>query len=211
MAERPTVIGISGGSGSGKSWLAQRVVEAFPDDAILVEQDWYYRDQSRLTPKAAENYNFDHPSAIEHTLLVQHLRTLDQGKEVAAPGYCYSSHRRLEAMHHLQPKPIILVEGLFALYWPELRKCFSYKLYIKAIPEVRLERRLHRDSTERGYTENQILAGWNRYALPMHDQFVKPTAQFADFVWDSSEDTSFETKFLADLRGRLAKNGKNPK
>lgn len=211
MNRDPIVLGISGGSGSGKSRFARRIQSAFNKDSTLIEQDWYYRDLSYKTPGEAAKTNFDHPSAIEHTLLYQHLNHLIQGREVGAPDYCYANYNRLDSINTLKPNPLLIVEGLFSLYWPKIRDLFDLKLYIEVNVETRLERRLLRDSQERGYSKHQIQTSWDEQTLPMHSKFVEPTAQFADFIWESQEDTTFETTFLADLRRRLAKNAKNPK
>jgi uridine kinase len=208
---KPILIGISGGSGSGKSHLAKRIQSAFPEQTTIIEQDWYYRDLSNLDPEEAKNNNFDHPSAIEHSLLRQHLDSLIKGQVVEAPDYSYSSHSRLNSVKLLEPGPILILEGLFSLYWPEIRNLLHFKLYLEVHSKTRLERRLIRDVRDRGYTEEQIRASWKHQTLPMHKKFVEPTARFANFVWNSQQDTSFETTFLADLRRRLAKNAKNPK
>lgn len=211
MDKDTIIIGISGGSGSGKSRFARRIQSAFPEESTLVEQDWYYRDLSNLKPEQANKANFDQPSAIEHTLLRRHLNCLVEGREVEAPDYSYFNHTRLDSTHFLTPNPLIILEGLFVLYWPEIRELLHLKLYIDVEPETRFQRRLFRDTQERGYNEDQIRTSWNRQTLPMHDKFIEPTAQFADFIWNSQKDTTFETTFLDDLRRRLTKNAKNPK
>ncbi len=205
------MIGISGGSGSGKSRFARRVQSAFPEISTVIEQDWYYHDLSGISPEQAKETNFDHPNAVEHTLLHQHLICLNQGREVEAPDYSYIDHSRLPTCNILTPRPLIILEGLFVLCWPEIRDLLHSKLYIDVDPEIRLQRRLKRDTEDRGYTADQIRASWSQQTLPMHREHVEPTAQFADLIWSSEEDTAFETTFLADLRGRLAKNAKNPK
>jgi len=207
----PIIIGISGGSGSGKSRFARRIQSAFPEESTVIEQDWYYRDLSGISPEQAKETNFDHPNAVEHTLLHHHLNCLNQGIEVEAPDYSYINHSRLRSCNALKPSPLIILEGLFVLCWPEIRNLLHVKLYIEVDSETRLQRRLKRDTEDRGYTADQIRASWNQQALPMHREHVQSSAQFADLIWNSEEDTAFETTFLADLRERLARNAKNPK
>ncbi len=207
----PILIGITGGSGSGKSHFAKRIQSEFPSETTIIEQDWYYRDLSKMNIEEAEKNNFDHPDSIEHTLLHQHLSSLMKGRAVEAPDYSYSNYSRLDSVNLLNASPVIILEGLFSLYWPEIRNLLHIKLYLKVHSKIRFERRLVRDVRDRGYTERQIRESWNHQALPMHKEYVEPTARFANFIWNYEEDTTFETTFLADLRERLAKNAKKPK
>ncbi len=211
MYRAPILVGISGGSGSGKSRFARRIQSAFPEESTVIEQDWYYHDLSGISPEQAKKVNFDHPSAVEHMLLHRHLNCLNQGIEVEVPGYSYINYSRLLSRNILKPSPLIILEGLFVLCWPEIRNLMHVKLYIDVDSGTRLQRRLKRDTENRGYTADQIRASWNRQTLPMHQKHVEPSSQFADLIWNSEEDTTFETTFLADLRRRLAKNAKNPK
>lgn len=210
MERSSIIVGISGGSGSGKSWLAQRIQAQLPEEAVIFEQDWYYRDLSNLPIEVAEKNNFDHPDAIEIELLFEQLSTLASGQAIEAPQYRYATYERLAATRRLEPRPLILVEGIFALHWKRIRSLMDTSLFIDVDSNTRRERRLKRDRNNRGYSDNQILTSWERDTLPMYLQFVQPTARFADTVWNPAEDTAFETTFLADLRTRLAKNGNEP-
>ncbi len=210
MERSSIIVGISGGSGSGKSWLAQRIQAQLPEEAVIFEQDWYYRDLSNLPIEVAEKNNFDHPDAIEIELLFEQLSTLASGQAIEAPEYRYATYERLAATRRLEPRPLILVEGIFALHWKRIRSLMDTSLFIDVDSNTRRERRLKRDRNNRGYSDAQILKSWERDTLPMHLQFVQPTARFADTIWNPSEDTAFETTFLADLQTRLAKNGNEP-
>ncbi|MFL3657811.1 MAG: uridine kinase [Opitutales bacterium] len=203
------IIGIAGGSGSGKSWFAQRLRDAFPTESTLIEQDWYYRDLSSLAPEKANAFNFDHPESIEFSLLLEQLKTLRNGNSVCAPGYRYVYHQRIENAHPLDPASLIIVEGLFTLHHAELREVFDRKLFIDADPQVRFDRRLLRDTQHRGYTSSQITQSWHEQATPMFEQFVAPSANHADIVWNPLRNKAFENVFFADLRSHLANHG-NP-
>ncbi len=211
MTNGPIIVGISGGSGSGKSWLAQKIQSEFPGQTTIIEQDWYYHDLSGIPLEEAEKTNFDAPSAIEQSLLYHHLSLLAQGRSINAPNYCYATYSRLEKPQTLKPRKIVVLEGIFALYWSQIRSLLQTKIYINASPEIRLARRLVRDSRERGFAEEQIRKSWVQNALPMHSQFVAPTARYADIVLESQTDSPFEKSFLADLRKRLGNNGNKSK
>ena len=202
------IIGIAGGSGSGKSWLARRLCNALPRKASIVEQDWYYRDLSSLPEEVANAINFDHPDSIEFSLLLQHIESLKRGESILAPGYRFSNHQRIENAHPIDPTPILIIEGLFTLYHEKLRELFDRKLFISLDPQIRLERRLQRDVEQRGYSKEQIIQSWNEEAAPMFERFVEPSAIHADTVWNPLRDSAFENAFLADLRSLLADDEK---
>lgn len=200
-------VGIAGGSGSGKTWFSHRLEEEFGGSATIVEQDWYYRDLSHLSPEEADSVNFDHPDAIEFDLLLHHIRSLKNGRSITPPEYHYRTHTRQPSEQVLNPAPLLIVEGLFVLHYPELRKLLDIKLFIETDSSLRMERRLDRDRTHRGYSEEDIRISWERHAAPMFEQYIAPSATHADFKWNPVEDSAFETAFLADLRNRMASNG----
>lgn len=202
------LIGIAGGSGSGKSWFARKLRDAFSTEATLIEQDWYYRDRSGLSTEATRAVNFDHPDSIEFPLLLQQLESLIRGERVQAPGYRYSNHQRIENAHPLNPTPLLIVEGLFTLHHAKIRELLDRSIFIEADAQLRFERRLIRDVEQRGYSKQQIARSWHEQAAPMFEQFVKPSATYADIVWNPLRDKAFENAFLVDLRNELAKNGK---
>lgn len=207
MPHPSLVIGIAGGSGSGKSWFAQKLHDAFPVETTLIEQDWYYRDLSALSLEDASSVNFDHPDSIEFPLLLEQLQSLKNGTPVQAPGYRYSNYQRIENAHPLDPTPILVVEGLFTLQHAGLRELLDTKIFIETDSQIRFERRLLRDASQRGYTNRQIERSWHQKATPMFEQFVAPSADHADIVWNPLRDNAFENVFLDDLRSHLANNG----
>lgn len=203
----PLVVGITGGSASGKSWLAGEIQDRFPGKSTLVSQDWYYRDLSHLDLAEASQTNFDHPDSIELELFVEQLTELKKGTEITAPDYRFSTYSRVHDAHLLAPQPLIIVEGLFVLHYLEICKLLDISIFIDVPDEVRLERRLGRDTQERGYSEETIRRAWERHARPMFERFVLPSAKQADHIWKSLEDKAFVPRFLADLEGQLARNG----
>lgn len=202
----PITIGIAGGSGAGKSWFARRILDRFPNQTTLIEQDWYYRDLSSLSPRIADSVNFDHPDAIEFDLLLRDLKSLGNGQATRAPGYRYRTHHRVHEENYLAPRQILIVEGLFVLHQPELRKVFDIKVFIEAKDDLRLERRVKRDISQRNYSEAEIRSSWDSKAAPMFDRFVGPSARHANIIWNPLIDKTFESSFLADLRNRLARD-----
>lgn len=207
MHPPPLLIGIAGGSGSGKSWFAQKLHDVFPCETTLIEQDWYYRDLSALSLEDASSVNFDHPDSIEFSLLLKQLQSLKNGNPVQAPGYRYSNYQRIENAHPISPTPILIIEGLFTLHHAGLRELLDTKIFIEADSQIRFERRRIRDVNQRGYTNHQIKQSWHQQAVPMFEQFVAPSAGHADIVWNPLRDNAFENVFLDDLRSHLANNG----
>ena len=174
------VIGIAGGTGAGKtamvSALAGRVGRV-----CLVDLDSYYRDRSHLPPAARAGLNFDNPEAIDAVLLVQHLEQLSAGEAVAKPHYSFERHTRV-GTGLLAPAPVILVEGLFTLWWPELRALLDVKVFVDAPADLRLARRIQRDVGERGRTAESVLEQYLVTVRPMYERYVEPTRAHADLV-----------------------------
>lgn len=204
---RQIAVGIAGGSGSGKTWFSRRLEEEFSGTATIVNQDWYYHDLSHLSPEEADSVNFDHPDAIEFDLLLRHFRSLKEGVAIIPPRYHYRTHTRYASERVLGPAPLLIIEGLFVLHYPELRNLLDIKIFIESESSLRLQRRLDRDRATRDYAEEDIRLSWERYATPMFEQYIAPSAKHADFQWNPMEDSAFETAFLADLRDRIASNG----
>ena len=198
------IIGIAGGSGSGKTWLAKRIQERFPAQSTLISHDWYYRDLSALPLQVASQSNFDQPDALETTLLIEHLDLLKNGHAVDAPDYDFARHMRRVGTRKLSPNPLIIVEGLFALENSQLRNRYSRSIFIDTPSDLRLIRRIRRDLTERGYELEDILKGWETHAMPMFESLVRPTAQFASTIWKSLVNKAFVEKFLSDLSRQMA-------
>ena len=180
---QPFVIGVAGGSGSGKSTVTRQVLASVgPDMATVVYQDDYYLDQTELSFDARRQTNYDHPDAFDWPLMMQHLQALRRGEPIEMPTYDFTAHNRASKTITLQPAPVIVVEGLFALYDAELRKMMSLKIFVDTAPDVRFIRRLQRDMAERGRTAESVINQYMDTVRPMHKQFIEPTKRHADVI-----------------------------
>lgn len=183
MTERPKVIGLAGGTGSGKTTVAKALLaEAGPGNALLLPQDAYYRAQGDMPFEARVLTNYDEPSAFDTELLVQHVDRLAAGASVERPVYDFAQHDRSNATLRLAPAPIIIVEGILVLFDPHLRERMQLKVFVDAPPDERFIRRLERDVEERGRSAQSVIAQYRRTVKPMHDLFVEPTKQYADLI-----------------------------
>ena len=177
------VIGIAGGSGSGKTTVQRRVMERFgPGRIALLDHDAYYRPLDHLPPEDRAAFNFDHPDALETELMVHHLDRLIAGEAVEKPTYSFETHSRLAETESVEPRPVILVEGILVLAEPELRERMDVKLFVDAAPDVRLMRRMERDIHERGRSVESVLEQYRRTVRPMHLEFVEPSKRHADVI-----------------------------
>ncbi len=177
------VIGIAGGSGSGKTTVQRRVMERFgPRRIALLDHDAYYRPLDHLSPEQRARFNFDHPDALETDLMVEHLDRLLAGETVEKPTYSFETHSRLEATETVDPRPVILIDGILVLAEPALRDRMDVKLFVDAAPDVRLMRRMERDLHERGRSVDSILEQYRRTVRPMHLEFVEPSKRHADVI-----------------------------
>jgi uridine kinase len=185
MRPRPYLIGIAGPSGAGKSYLAEHLVGKLKDATIL-PIDAYYPDLSQLSLEERSALNFDDPKVLDSALLLAHVESLSRGEEIQQPIYDFANHTRTAQARTVQPVPFVIVEGLFALYWPELRKLLQTRVYVDMSDAICLQRRIARDVEERGRTAESVEKQFRTSALPMANLYVRPTAQFADVVRDGS-------------------------
>jgi uridine kinase len=183
------LIGLAGGSGSGKTTLARRLVEALGTDPVTGEarcavlaQDHYYIDQSERFDGDGGSVNFDHPSSIDFPLLAQHARELLQHRGIDVPIYDFASHTRNTATHRFAPRPLLIIEGTLIFANPELSELFDLRVFISTSEKVRFERRLRRDTLERGRTPEGVRRQFELQVKPMHDQFVEPSQKVAHLV-----------------------------
>ena len=177
------VIGIAGGTGSGKTTITSAIQEGIgPDRVTLISHDSYYRDRSDLTPDARANLNFDHPDSLETELLVEHLDRLIDGNCVDIPVYDFVEHHRRNETEIAEPRDVILVEGVLALVDPELRARMSLCIYVDTDDDIRFIRRLQRDMSERGRSVQSVISQYLATVRPMHIQFVAPSRQYADVI-----------------------------
>ena len=196
-----TIIGIAGGSGAGKSTLAHRLAKEFGDDMALICEDSYYRAHDNLALSERESLNYDHPDAVETELLIQHLKALKTGQAVSVPVYDFATHTRARETHLVSPRKIIAVDGILLFHAPDLRNLFDLKIYVDADPDVRLIRRIQRDTLERGRTLQSVIQQYLQTVKPMHLQFVEPTKKYADIILtDALDNAAFDllkTKILS--------------
>jgi len=182
MADAPRIVGIAGGSGSGKTTVTAALMERLGDSATLLQQDWYYRDQAALSPEERAALNYDHPDAQETDLLVEHLGALREGNTVAVPQYDFATHTRRADKVHVAPCPWIVVEGINALAHEELRARCDLTVYVDAPADIRFIRRLRRDVAERGRTAESVITQYLAQVRPMHELYVEPCKNLADLV-----------------------------
>lgn len=178
----PVLIGIAGGTGSGKTTVATKIAESLGTQAILVQHDWYYRDNGQLPLEQRQSLNYDEPDALENELMVQHLRALRQGESVHCPQYDFSAHARTDQTVDLIPRPIIVVEGILLFAVPELRDLFDLRLYVDTDDDIRLMRRIKRDILHRGRDIRSIQAQYYSTVRPMHMLHVGPSKQHAHLI-----------------------------
>lgn len=179
----PVLLGIAGGTGSGKTTLATRLVAALPDDrAALIQHDWYYRDRSHLSPAERELINFDEPEALENRLLVEQLRRLKAGHAVDCPQYDFAAHVRRADCRRIEARAVIVVEGILLFAVPELRELFDLRIFVDTDDDVRLLRRIKRDVTERARSIDSIEAQYYGSVRPMHHEHVVPSRRHAHLI-----------------------------
>lgn len=181
--KRPLVIGIAGGSGSGKTTLAQAILDEIGSEKIaFLPHDAYYRDQDHLTFEERVKVNYDHPDSLETELLIKHLKALIAGQAIQMPVYDFKLHSRSKETKIIQPRSIILVEGILILYEKVLRQYFEVKLFVDADPDIRFIRRLERDITERGRSVESVINQYLGTVRPMHLEFVEASKRYADII-----------------------------
>jgi uridine kinase len=183
MQQRGILLGIAGGTGAGKTLVAQSIAQDLGSEHVLiVEQDSYYKDLQHIPLGERENRNFDHPDAFDRELLRSHMETLQNGREIDVPIYDMRTHTRLPEPRRVMSRRIIILDGLLILDDPALRQRMDIKIYVDADPDVRFIRRLKRDLTERGRTVDQIIRQYESTVRPMHLQFVEPSKRYADLI-----------------------------
>ena len=180
---KPFVIGVAGGSGSGKSTVTRQVLASIgPEMAAVVMQDDYYLDQTPMSPQERHKTNYDHPDAFDWPLMMQHVQALRRGEPIEMPVYDFALHNRSSKTITVKPAPVIVIEGLFALYDAELRKMMSLKIFVDTAPDVRFIRRLQRDISERGRSTETVISQYLETVRPMHKQFIEPTKRHAHVI-----------------------------
>jgi uridine kinase len=180
---RPIVIGVAGGTGSGKTTVANEILQRVGAEHITyIPHDAYYRDLSHLPPRQRDQVNYDHPNALETGLLIEHLKELRAGRTVEIPVYDFTTHTRAQHTRRVEPAPVILVEGILVFAEPELRKLFDVRLYVDTDADVRFIRRLRRDMEERGRSAESVCEQYLSTVRPMHLEFVEPSKRYANVI-----------------------------
>jgi uridine kinase len=177
------VIGIAGGTGSGKTTVVHQIMNELPSTEVgVISQDSYYKETNNLTYEERTKINFDHPRAIDFELLIAHLKDLKAGKIIEQPIYSFITHNRTEDTISTHPRKVVIVEGILIFTNPEIRDLFDIKVFVHADSDERLIRRLKRDIAERGRDMDEVLNRYQTTLKPMHEQFIEPTKAFADII-----------------------------
>jgi len=195
---RPLVIGVAGGSGSGKSTVVQQILDRVPAVSVcLIRHDWYYCDHAHLPLEERARINYDHPDSLDTPLLADHLRELIAGRAVDVPQYDFSTHRRLAETRRLDPAPVVIVDGILVLAEPALRELCEIRAYVETDPDVRFIRRLLRDTRERDRTVESVIAQYGETVRPMHLEFVEPSKRHAHVIIPFGAENSVAIAMLA--------------
>lgn len=177
------IIGIAGGTGSGKTTVVRKIIESLPaNEVVLLPQDSYYKDSSHVPIEKRQNINFDHPDAFDWALLSEHVAALRRGKSIEQPTYSYLTCTRQTETIHIEPREVVIIEGILALCDPTLRNMMDLKVFVDTDSDERLIRVIQRDMQERGRTAEAVMERYIRVLKPMHQQFIEPCKRYADLI-----------------------------
>jgi len=194
------IVGIAGGTGSGKTTVVKKVVEKLPEDeVVIVPQDSYYKDNSHLPIEQRQEINFDHPGSVEFSLLINHLNRLKNGEIINMPIYSYLTCTRADETIKIQPKHVVIVEGIMILTDKMLREMIDIKVFVDADADDRLARVVKRDIVERGRSVDKVLERYNKTVKPMHLQFIEPSKRFADIIVPQGGDNIVAINILTSI------------
>lgn len=195
---RRIILGVAGGSGSGKTTIVRAITGRFQKNTVaVIHHDQYYKDRSRLDPADREHINYDHPDALETTLLIRHLRHLRAGRSVQIPVYDFATHTRTSESKTVYPTPVVIVDGILVLSDESLRRELDIKVFVATEPDLCLMRRLSRDIAERGRTLESVLEQYRTTVRPMHVRFVEPSRRHADIVVPEGGNSEVAVDLLA--------------
>jgi len=181
MEEIPKIIGISGGSGSGKTTIVRKISESI-SEFVFIPQDNYYRSAEFITNQNITDFNFDHPNAFDKELMFQHLNDLKNGKSIQMPQYDFVHHRRQDETVEVKPKKVIIFEGIMVFYEKSIRDLMDLKIFVDTPDDIRFIRRLQRDVNERGRTQESVIKQYMDVVRPGHFEFIEPTKRYADII-----------------------------
>ena len=179
---RPTIVGIAGGSASGKTTIVNRIKESFGDDILVISHDSYYKANDDLSYEERSRLNYDHPASFDTERMIADVKKLINGEEIDIPVYDYTVHNRSDQTIHVKPKKVIIVEGILILENKELRDLMDIKVFVDTDADERLIRRIERDTAERGRNVKSVLHQYQETVKPMHEQFVEPSKKYADII-----------------------------
>ncbi|MCL7972350.1 MAG: uridine kinase [marine benthic group bacterium] len=206
---RPLVVGVAGGSGSGKTTVVRRLLEGLePTSASLLHHDSYYRDNPQLTLEQRAAINYDHPDSLETSLMAEHLRALLAGQSVEVPRYDFTVHRRMTETRRVDPRPLIIIDGILVLAEPELRDLMDIRVFVDTDSDIRFIRRLGRDTKKRGRTVESVVRQYQQTVRPMHLEFVAPSRRHAHIIVPEGGKNDVAIEMLvARLRYLVARSG----
>jgi uridine kinase len=194
------IIGIAGGTGSGKTTVVKKIMEMFPkEDVALLSQDSYYKDNSLMPPEERQKINFDHPDSIEFSLLEKHLRDLKNKKSIEEPIYSYLTCARSKETIRIDPKDVIIVEGILIFSDKTIRNVCDVKIFVDAPADERLARVIKRDMIERGRSAEMVLERYEKTVKPMHEAYIEPTKKYADIIVPQGGHNMVAIKVLTDI------------
>ena len=201
------IIGIAGGTGSGKTTLTQRIKEAFADDVVVLSHDYYYKSNSHLTFEERTKLNYDHPNAFDTDLLIEHMKDLRNGKTIKHPVYSFVEHTRLEETVEIKPAKVIILEGILIFENKELCDLMDIKVFVDTDADLRIIRRLLRDVKERGRDLDSVINQYIDTVKPMHEEFVDPSKKRADIIIPEGGFNSVALSMLLErVRNFIAEN-----
>ena len=202
------IIGIAGGTGSGKTTVVNKIIKSLPaGEVAVIPQDSYYKDSSHIPPEERSKINFDEPASIEWTLLVEHLRMLKEGKAIPMPTYSYLTCTRQEETIRVEPRDVVIVEGILVLNDPVLRSMMDVKVFVDADADDRLIRVIARDCIERGRTPQMVIDRYQDVLKPMHSMYIEPSKRFADLIVPQGGNNIVAINLLTDyIESRLQKS-----
>ncbi len=207
---KPVLICIAGGSASGKTTVVEEIRRKIgADDAIFIKHDDYYRNQDHMTPEERKKTNYDHPDALENDLLVEHLKSLLDGKAIDKPIYDFVTQTRKPETEHIEPKSVIILEGILVLEDERIRDLSSVKVFVNCDDDLRFIRRLKRDIEERGRSVEAVISQYLSTVRPMHHLFVRPTIRYADIIIPNDREHDVGTQFLIRNIKALIKENQN--
>ncbi len=204
MTSRPLIVGIAGGTGSGKTTVANKLAAAMPAGrCVIVDHDSYYRDQSHLAFEERTQVNYDHPASLESALLAEHLSALRAGRAVDVPIYDFTTHCRRRETRRVEPAPVIIVEGILVFVDAALRDQMDIKIFVDTDPDIRLMRRIRRDLEQRGRSFQSVRDQYYATVRPMHIEHVEPTKRWADLIVPEGGDNRVALDVLLGRLGRI--------